>query len=392
MSSDTTVYLNIQPHSLTISENLRRTYAFDREGRLITAFVDGKNYWRGLSGAVLLKEARDRAPKLRRPLTAAEAGALIDDIIAHVAQLRPQLRADPREDLSPWLDAILSWDETRRAAEQARFQSIYKPVSILPPDQYLSIVLQASEGCSWNRCTFCDFYKDRRFQIRSPDAFRQHVRNVKAFLGRGISLRKAVFLGDANALIIPQPRLIELIEEVHSELPIGDAHALKGIYAFLDIFGAEQKSAAQYAELYDYGVRRIYIGLESGAPEVFRLLNKPGAPSECVEAVRTIKSAGVHVGVILLAGAGGRQLAAQHVARSLDALAAMELGSGDLVYFSPLIVPEDSPYMRQARELGVDPMDASEISAQLADLKSEARRITRNGPRIALYHIEEFVY
>jgi len=38
-----------------------------------------------------------------------------------------------------------------------------KPVGILPPDQYMAVVLQAAEGCAFNTCTFCDFYRDRSF-------------------------------------------------------------------------------------------------------------------------------------------------------------------------------------------------------------------------------------
>ena len=70
------------------------------------------------------------------------------------------------------LARITAWSPSRLAEDAARFRQIYKPVSILPPDQYLSIVLQATEGCSYNRCTFCTFYRDRPFRIKSPSRVR----------------------------------------------------------------------------------------------------------------------------------------------------------------------------------------------------------------------------
>ena len=54
------------------------------------------------------------------------------------------------------------------ATDISRFHQIYKPISILPPDQYQALVLQATEGCSFNTCTFCALYRDRRFHIKKP--------------------------------------------------------------------------------------------------------------------------------------------------------------------------------------------------------------------------------
>jgi hypothetical protein len=380
------IYLNAQPWVLTVSDNLRATFVFDREGRPVSCFLDGGNYRFGLSGEVLLKAAAPHTPKLRRLLSADEGVSLRATARAHVARIAAGVAHALPDELRAWLDLALAWDEERARADRRAFQTIYKPVSIVPPDQYRALVLQMTEGCSWNRCTFCSFYRDRRFRVKSPAALRAHIRQAKAFLGGGLGLRRSVFLGDANALIVPQPRLRELLQVVREELPGQD------LYAFLDIFGAEQKTAAEYAELCAAGVRRIYIGLESGDEAVFDLLNKPGSPQQCVEMVVRIRSAGIQVGVILLAGAGGAGLAERHVAHSLAALAAMGLGAGDLVYISPLIVPDDGEYAARARELGLAPLDPPALDAQLDALRAGARAATQGLPRVALYHIEEWLY
>ncbi|WP_245863439.1 hypothetical protein [Candidatus Viridilinea mediisalina] len=225
--------------------------------------------------------------------------------------------------------------------------------------------------------------------MKTPAAFREHVQRVKAFLGQGLRMRKSLFLGDANALVIAQARLRELLSIVHDEFALGGSHGLKGIYAFLDIFGAEQKSASDYRELRAAHVRRIYLGLESGNAEVFRLLNKPGSPAACIEAVRAIKAGGINVGIIILAGAGGTRLAQQHVSHSLAALASMNLGPGDIVYISPLIVPPDGSYAQQLHEAASRPLH---VVRQLEQLKAGAKAVCAPGSKVALYHIEEFIY
>ncbi|NCC31673.1 MAG: radical SAM protein [Chloroflexia bacterium] len=384
--------LNVQPHFFTLADNLIHRYSFDGEGRLIGAFREGVNYRRGLRGDVLRKQALAPGQKLRHMLNQDERQTFLHEMVTHMRHLAGQLETVQQPELNTWLERILAWDVPRLEAERERFDAIYKPISILPPDHYQAVVVQATEGCSWNRCTFCTLYHDRPFRIKGPEELCQHIHEVQGLLGRGMGLRNAIFLGDANALIIPQRRLRELLEVVQREFALGAGNALRGIYAFLDIFGAERKSVAAYRELREAQVRRIYLGLETGDPEVFGLLNKPGSPAACVEVVQAIKAAGISVGVILLAGAGGARLAAQHVANSLRIVGAMGLGEGDLVYLSPLMVPDESPYLAQLRAANSQPLDEQAIEAQLAHLKAGIKTRVEPATKVVLYHLSEFIY
>ncbi len=391
------VYLNAQPCYLTISENLQQHYSFDPSGRFLTGFLGGVNYRRGLDSTILCKQVTGNAPKMRRRLSDTENRVLIEDVRARVAHIADHVAHSKQTDLLPYLQTILGWDYARLCQERAAFHAIYKPISILPPDQYLSVVLQAAEGCSWNKCTFCTLYRDRWFRIKCPTDFRLHIQKIKGLLGPAIGLRKSIFLGDANALVIPQRRLCDLLQIVQEEFPIGatrkgDDYTLKGIYSFLDIFGAERKTLDDYRELAAYGLKRIYIGLETGDDELFALLNKPGSPQACVEAVRTIKQAGIAVGVILLAGAGGDRFAAQHVAQSVARIQAMGLDGEDIVYVSPLVVSGEDEYSVRLREEGGRALTRDEMQQQLAALKAALRPTRTNCPKVSLYHIEEFIY
>jgi radical SAM superfamily enzyme YgiQ (UPF0313 family) len=81
----------------------------------------------------------------------------------------------------------------------------------------LTLVLQLTLGCHWNRCTFCDFYKAVHFHIKSMEEFEQHIHAVKRFVGNAIHLRRSIFLGDANALILPQSRLMRVFDQINQE-------------------------------------------------------------------------------------------------------------------------------------------------------------------------------
>ncbi len=254
----------------------------------------------------------------------------------------------------------------------------------------MAVVLQLTEGCSFNTCTFCTFYRDRPFRIKTPDAFRAHARAVKAFLGRGLNLRRTVFLGDANALVVPMQRLLPLLDVVHQEY---DVDALGGMYAFLDGFSGEKKTASDYAELAARGLKRVYIGMETGNADLLRFLQKPGTPEDVIQAVQALKAGGVAVGVIVLLGAGGHQYADAHVRDTIAALNAMPLDADDIVYFSELIVSEGMEYARRAYEEGLQPLTHEERLAQQEAIEDGLRFSEEGGtPHISRYDIREFVY
>ena len=399
-----TLSLSSKPNSLTLSlqsPGLQDTnslvLSFDGEGRLWTAMLDGISYRRGLNGRTVAKWQTGGVERDRRWLTAEESGQLE----TRARQLLIDLLADmhagavifpaplPAASLQ-WLEHIVSFTPERYQADVRQYLQVYKPVGILPPDQYMAVVLQATEGCSFNTCTFCNFYHDRPFHIRRPDAFREHALAVRDFLGAGLSLRRTIFLGDANALVIPQPRLLELLGVVHE---IYDVERLGGIYAFLDGFSAEKKSAEDYADLARLGMRRIYIGLESGNAELLRFIKKPGKPEDAIQAVKAIKAGGISVGVIVLTGAGGQRYSQAHVRDTINALNAMALDLDDLVYFSELIESEGLQYTRNAYDQHLRPLSPAERAAQAGEIEAGLHfSETRGVPHISRYDIREFVY
>jgi radical SAM superfamily enzyme YgiQ (UPF0313 family) len=336
------------------------------------------------------------APRGRRWLSPAEAEALQEaarraaaDLIAALndGSARPQ---SPADSALPLLARAARMDRAAYAEDVRRYHAVYKPVGILPPDQYMAVVLQATEGCSFNTCTFCNFYRDRRFRIRPAEEFRQHAAAVRGYLGEGLSLRRTIFLGDANALVIPMPRLLPLLDAVHATF---DVERLGGIYAFLDGFSGEKKTAADYAKLARRGLKRIYIGMESGSEEMLRFLKKPGRPEDVIQAVKAIKAGGIAVGIIALLGAGGRFYAPIHTRQTIEAINAMPLDLDDLIYFSELIEDEGLEYTRDAYDHKLIPLTPQERIAQGEAIEAGLRFSARRGtPHISRYDIREFVY
>ncbi|MGE5223152.1 MAG: radical SAM protein [Omnitrophica WOR_2 bacterium] len=393
------VTLSVKPNCLTVSlekEAEARVYSYDYTGRLWTALVENVSYRRGLDGKVVAKwqvgEGRER-----RWLASAEALQLQESARQIMSELYRAIQAGhlalnmeipPQARLG--FERLIAFDPQHAGEDVQRYYQVYRKIGILPPDQYMAVVLQATEGCSFNTCTFCDFYRDRPFRIKRPEEFKRHAEEVKAFIGDGMSLRRTIFLGDANALVTPMPRLVPLIEAVHQ---VYDVEQMGGLYAFLDGFSGEKKSPRDYELLARRGLKRVYLGFESGNENLLKFLKKPGKPEDAVHAVRAMKAGGVAVGIIILLGAGGQAYAQKHVEDTIRCINAMRLDADDLVYFSELVTSEGMEYVRAAYQANLKPLSPEERLAQ-GEAIEKGLEFSRKGgmPHISRYDIREFVY
>jgi hypothetical protein len=400
----------VRPQAINLLVNDEQpSYTFDLKGRLFGAFQASINYRRGLDNRVLAKWSEGHGPKRRRRhrwLDTAEAQALIETAYGWVQALHSQIELAP-PDVRAAIRQMNRWDWQSLEGDRRLFEEIYSPVAILPPDQYLALVLQATQGCSHNTCTFCTFYRDIPFQIKTPDQFRRHIRAVLDFFGPALTMRRSIFLADANALVTPMPRLLDLMDvlEDFPELLGGQSQTIPGelqrarsspslpIFAFIDAFHGQRKFVSDWQELRARGLRRVYIGMESGHDPLLCWLNKPGQAVDVLETVREMKEAGLQASVIIMIGVGGDRFAEGHVRDTVQLLNAMPLAAGDLIYLSDFVGTADAPYVRLAAQMDMGALSTKSMRAQERAIRAGFVAQNPNSPpQFARYNIETFIY
>jgi hypothetical protein len=366
------------------SHSREQVYVFSHDGRPISLFEGGDFYQRGLSNAWLHKGRESVAGKIRRfrrarPLEQAEA-----HLIQIHADLSSQLSAGSfSPDQAQAVTKILHWTPAQLREQGLQFAEIYQPISILPPDQYLGIVVQLTVGCSYNACNFCNFYKDRKFQVRSSDAFAKHLQAVQAFLGPASAIRKGIFLADGDALMTPQPLLLQamrLLQQTWPGLPI---------YSFMDAFRPQAKSPEQWRELQELGLNRVYLGIETADPALLAFLNKPGSLELMQSECRKLKAAGLNLGLIFMIGAGGQQYAQAHFKASTALLNALPLDKHDFIFLSEFVPHPDQPYYEQALQAGLIPLSETELQHEIQLWREALKGLPA---KCVPYHLQEFIY
>jgi len=178
-----------------------------------------------------------------------------------------------------------------------------------PPSEWKSLILQVTNGCSWNKCTFCDMYtsENKKFRPTKMDRIEQEIITVAK---SGITTRR-VFLADGDAMMLPFKRLKEILELIKHHLP-----QVSRVSSYCLPRNLGNKTVEQLAELRSLGLILMYIGCESGDNQVLNLIEKGETYQSSLIALNKIKQAGMKSSVMILNGLGGPELSRQHAINS----------------------------------------------------------------------------
>jgi len=379
-----TLRLTLKHHAFNVfTQPDEDLWTFDRTGRLLGMYVSGVNYRRTLDNRFVRKSREMIEGETYRevsliPWKEAENLLAQSHHLLEQAQNLPAGFADmARKVLARKMDDL--------EEEGERFRRIYLPVTILPPDQYMALVLQITEGCNYNLCTFCNFYRDRPFRIKSMPEVEEHITRVLDFFAAGLTLRKSVFLADANALATPQERLVSFLEMIRTKIP------QRRVYSFIDVFTGLKKTAEDFARLKTLGLQRVYLGVESGSADLLELLNKPQLTEDVIQLAESLKAGGLDLGLIFLAGAGGKKYHGAHLAESLELVRRLPLGKGDIVYISEFY-ETNREYNRVLKEVKAPLPERKDVRRMAVEFNREMRTVVPIGTAVSVYDIQQFLY
>jgi hypothetical protein len=179
-----------------------------------------------------------------------------------------------------------------------------------PPSEADSLILPVTDGCSWNRCTFCEMYTapQKKFRARDEAETLETIRACGERFGSGV---QRVFLADGDALVLPTRRLLNVLEAIRKHLP-----AVRRISSYCLPRNLRKKPVAELKELADAGLALAYVGAESGDDEVLERVSKGETFETTCDALLKLGEAGIKRSVMILNGLGGRALWEQHAEHS----------------------------------------------------------------------------
>ena len=178
----------------------------------------------------------------------------------------------------------------------------YEGEIIRPPSEAYSQLLQVTVGCSHNKCTFCPAYKRKKFRIKNFDEIQEDILES----GRYNRIDK-VFLCDGDALIIPQGKLIQIMESIRTHIRGNNS---VGTYA--NAKSILRKTVAELTELKKLGLGIVYLGVETGNSALLKKIEKGVTYEQMVQAGRRVKEAGISLSATVILGLGGEEKSEEH--------------------------------------------------------------------------------
>mgnify|MGYP000974566369 FL=1 len=176
-----------------------------------------------------------------------------------------------------------------------------------PPAEAYSAIIQATLGCSWNRCAFCEMYTSKKFKVRSIDELKPEIET----LSRIYSGAKKVFLADGNAFVLSANKLIPILEKINKHF--GRIQRVSSYAMPRDIIS---KSDEELKNLRELGLKLLYIGIETGDDELLKLIDKGETANSTVEGILKAHNAGIETSIMIINGLGGKLYSKQHAENS----------------------------------------------------------------------------
>lgn len=179
-----------------------------------------------------------------------------------------------------------------------------------PPSEANSLILPVTDGCSWNKCSFCEMYTapQKKFRARSEDEVLEMIRRSGEAFGSNV---RRVFLADGDALVLPTHRLLRILAAIREHMP-----SVQRVSSYCLARNLKRKSVDDLVQLREAGLEMAYLGAETGDDTVFEKVNKGETYETTRDALLKLGEAGITRSVMILNGLGGAVYSDRHADNS----------------------------------------------------------------------------
>lgn len=231
----------------------------------------------------------------------------------------------------------------------------YEGTLYRPPSEANSLILQATIGCSYNDCSFCGMYREKRFRVRPLEELKAEI----AWAAQHMGDVSKVFLADGDALMAKSRFLAAILDELRSTFP-----HLRRVSCYASPQSLQVRSVEEMSMLREKGLDLYYLGIESGSDRVLEHLTKGVDGVEMIRVADKASAAGVKLSCMILLGVGGRKHSSEHALDSARVVSAIQPKFVSTLVVTPV---EGTPLFEQAQRGELDEMNPVELAAELRE-------------------------
>lgn len=235
----------------------------------------------------------------------------------------------------------------------------YQGNIIRPPSEANSIILQVTTGCSHNHCTFCGAYREKPFGEKAWAIVEKDI----DFAAQWCLRQHTLFLADGDALALPHASLVRLLQTIKQRLPW-----VRRVASYANCHNILARSEQQLQHYNALGLRRLYMGLETGDDQTLLEIGKGVDSQQMIEAGRRVAAAGVFLSVTCLLGIAGKTRSRAHAEATARVLNQMQ--PRQIAVLTLMLLP-GTPLYKQWKQQRFMPLAPEELFVELETLLRE---------------------
>lgn len=183
----------------------------------------------------------------------------------------------------------------------------YRGTVYRPPVEANTMLLPVTEGCSHNRCRFCNMYRDVKFRMLPSDEIEAWLSEMYRVNGVYKDQIERIYLVGADPFAVAASRLEVVIDLIRKYFP-----NIKTVTMYAAVRNIMSKTDAQLKRLRELGVNELYVGVESGLDDVLKYLDKGNTVDDVRRQCARLNSIGMRHMSLLMPGAAGKGRGEEH--------------------------------------------------------------------------------
>lgn len=178
-----------------------------------------------------------------------------------------------------------------------------------PPSEGNNIILQASLGCSFNKCSFCSMYRTKKFEIKDLKTIQEEIEHLAAYYPDG----HRVFIADGDAMAMATEHLKKILKLLKEYFP-----KLSRVSAYASPLNLKEKTLEELKDLREAGLTLVYYGIESGNDGILKKITKGIDSKGMIEGLNKTSEAGIKISATVILGLGGQNYWKEHIDSTAD--------------------------------------------------------------------------
>lgn len=173
-----------------------------------------------------------------------------------------------------------------------------------PPAEANNIIIQATYGCSYNNCSFCSMYVDKKFKIREIEDVYKEI----DILASSFPNATKVFLADGDALALDNSYLVKLLKYLSSAFL-----RIRRVSLYASTQNILKKTNQELELLYQNNLKLIYFGIESGNNTILNKISKGVTQKQMIDSLNKVSKAKIKISATVILGIGGSVYSKEHI-------------------------------------------------------------------------------